>query len=106
MNLNKKYAHPQLIPGKQNDSTCVLSPIIATNPDSHMPGFDKIFQKLTKLIRISKDCVSHGIFTPEQFTTNLGNILADPSTPIEPLCARLGTRTQALWTPDDPNTLK
>jgi len=52
-----------------------------------------------------QDCVSHGIFTPEQFTTNLGNILADPSTPIEPLCARLGTRTQALWTPDDPNTL-
>merc|ERR1712223_1346756 len=52
-----------------------------------------------------QDCVSHGIFTPEQFTTNLGNILADPSTPIEPLCARLGTRTQALWTLDDPNTL-
>ena len=105
MILNKKYAHPQLIPSKQNDSTCFL-PFIATNPDSHMPGFDKIFLELTKSIQLYKDCVSHGIFTPEQFTTNLGNILADPSTPIEPLCARLGTRTQALWTPDDPNTLK
>jgi len=24
---------------------------------------------------------------------------------VEPLCARLGTRTQALWTADNPNTL-